>query len=262
MNSSAKVPNAFRHRWAQALHHPSGPRSGGRLFNLTLSILIFANVLAVVIETLPDLPAEWMRGFDTVEKVSLVLFALEYVARVWTSVEEPKFSAPIGGRLRYITQLLPLIDLLVLLSFFAPFDLRFLRLVRIVKMLRVLHLDEFVQPLHEVWQAIKVRRHLLVIAFVAMMMLMFFAAAGMYYIEHEAQPKVFSSIPAAMWWAVMTLTTVGYGDAIPHTPLGKFFAAVIATCGIGVFALPMAILTAAILDVDVHRRRSRPGDSE
>lgn len=262
MSPSAKAANTLRHRWAQALHHPSDPRSGGRSFNLALSVLIFVNVLAVVIETLPDLPTELMRGFEVFERVSLVLFALEYVARVWTAIEEPKFSAPIGGRLRYITQLLPLIDLLVLLSFFAPFDLRFLRLVRIVKMLRVRHVNEFIQPLHEIWQAIRVRRHLLVIAFVAMTILMFFAAAGMYYIEREAQPKVFSSIPAAMWWAVMTLTTVGYGDAIPHTPLGKFFAAVIATCGIGVFALPMAILTAAILDVDVRRHRSRPGDSD
>ncbi|TAG49979.1 MAG: two pore domain potassium channel family protein [Betaproteobacteria bacterium] len=111
---------------------------------------------------------------------------------------------------------------------------------------------EYDKPLRAIGRSIRARRKLLVIAFVAMLMMIFFAASGMYFIEREAQPKAFASIPDAMWWAVMTLTTVGYGDVYPITALGKFFAAIIATCGIAVFALPMAILTAAILDVKVE----------
>ena len=160
--------------------------------------------------------------------------------------------------------MLALVDLAVLLSYFAPFDLRFLwlmRIVRLLRLLRVLHLQEYEKPVKAIGAAIAVRKQLLVIAVVAMLMLMFFAAAGMYYIERGVQPKAFSSIPAAMWWAVMTLTTVGYGDVISATPLGKFFAALIATGGIAVFAMPMAIITAAILEVDARERREAKQDS-
>lgn len=255
MSSLQTARLRLRHRCGVALHTPSQSHGWGRRFNLLLSLLIFANVVAVVVDTLPTLSAETRSWLDAFEKFSFSLFALEYVMRVWTSVEVARYAKPMFGKFRYVVSVLALVDLAVLLSYFAPFDLRFLRLLRIVRLLRVLHLQEYEKPVKAIGAAIVARKQLLVIAVVAMLMLMFFAAAGMYYIEHDAQPKVFSSIPAAMWWAVMTLTTVGYGDVIPATPLGKFFAAVIATCGIAVFAMPMAIVTAAILDVDARARR-------
>ena len=254
MTSTHQLKASARSRWGAALHHPSQSHGWARRFNLMLSVLILANVVAVVIDTMPSLSVDATAALDWFEKFSFSLFAIEYLVRVWTCVELARFSPPVRGRLRYMVGILPLIDLAVLLSFFAPFDLRFLRLVRIVRLLRVLHLQQYEEPLQAIGAAIAARRQLLVIAVVAMMMLMFFAAAGMYFIEHDVQPTVFSSIPAAMWWAVMTLTTVGYGDVLPVTPLGKFFAAVIATGGIAVFAMPMAIVTAAILEVDVRAR--------
>jgi voltage-gated potassium channel len=217
--------------------------------------LIFLNVVAMVVDTVPSLPQAWHDALALFETVSFAVFAMEYVARVWSAVDLEKFRAPTMGRLRFALRVLPLVDLLALLSYFAPFDLRFLRLLRVVRLLRVLHLTEYDKPMRAIGRSIRARKKLLVISFVSMMIMIFFAASAMYFIERHAQPKAFASIPDAMWWAVMTLTTVGYGDVYPVTPLGKFFAAIIATCGIAVFALPMAIITAAILEVNVDEEK-------
>jgi voltage-gated potassium channel len=249
-----------RRTWGLALHEPAHARGWARRFNQLLMLFIVATVLALVVNTIPDLDPALRDALSTFEDISFVVFAIEYAARIWTAVEIPRFAKPIAGRCRYVTRFLPLIDLLVLLSYFAPFDLRFLRLLRIVRLLRVLHLAPYEAPLAAIGRGIAARKHLLVIAIVAMMTTMFFSAAGMYYIEGDAQPKQFSSIPATMWWAIMTLTTIGYGDVYPITPLGKFFAAIIATCGISVFAMPMAIITAAILDVKVDSPPQRKSD--
>jgi voltage-gated potassium channel len=245
----------LRHQVSNILHRPESPSKLGRRINLALGILIFLNVVAMVVDTVPELPQVWHDALGVFETISFAIFAVEYVARVWSIVEVPKFAKPVAGRLRFAFRFLPLIDLAALLSYFAPFDLRFLRLLRVVRLLRVLHLSEYNAPMRAIGRSIHARRRLLVIAVVAMLIMIFFAASGMYFIEREAQPKAFASVPAAMWWAVMTLTTVGYGDVYPITPLGKFFAAVIATGGIAVFALPMAIITAAILDVKVEEEK-------
>jgi voltage-gated potassium channel len=245
----------LRHRTANVLHRPESPSTLGRRVNLLLALLIFLNVVAMVVDTVPTLPQTWHNALALFETVSFVVFAMEYVARVWSAVELEKFRAPTMGRLRFALRVLPLVDLLALLSYFAPFDLRFLRLLRVVRLLRVLHLTEYDKPMRAIGRSIRARKKLLVISFVSMVIMIFFAASGMYFIERDAQPKAFASIPDAMWWAVMTLTTVGYGDVYPVTPLGKFFAAIIATCGIAVFALPMAIITAAILEVNVDEEK-------
>jgi voltage-gated potassium channel len=246
----------LRHRIANILHRPELPSPVGRRVNLVLSVLIFLNVVAMVVDTVPQLPAVWHDMLGAFETISFAVFAIEYVCRVWSIVEVEKFRRPVAGRLRFAMRFLPLIDLAALLSYFAPFDLRFLRLLRVVRLLRVLHLSQYDAPMRAIGRSIRARRRLLVIALVAMLIMIFFAASGMYFIERSAQPKAFASIPDAMWWAVMTLTTVGYGDVYPVTPLGKFFAAIIATGGIAVFAMPMAIITAAILDVKVeHEQR-------
>jgi voltage-gated potassium channel len=241
----------LRHRTARVLHYPDSRSKAGRWINLSLAVFILLSVLALVIDTVPDLPPGWHEGLRILEKVFFAVFLVEYLARLWSIVEVPRFDSPVGGRLRFSMRLLPLIDLAVLLSYFAPFDLRFLRMLRVVRLLGVLHLKRYEKPLRAIGASIRSRKRLLVISVAAMLLMIFFAASGMYFIERDAQPKAFSSIPASLWWAVMTLTTVGYGDIYPVTVLGKIFAGVIATCGIAVFALPMAIVTAAILDVDV-----------
>jgi voltage-gated potassium channel len=254
---------SLRHRIGHALHEPATARGWARRFNQLLTFFIVATVVAMVINTIPEVDPRVHAVLDVLENVSFVVFAVEYVLRVWSAVEIPRFRSRFSTRLKYCIRFLPLVDLAVLLSYFAPFDLRFLRLLRIVRLLRVLHLAAYEAPLRAIGRGIAARRHLLVIAIVAMMTTMFFAAAGMYYIENDAQPKQFPSIPATMWWAIMTLTTVGYGDVYPITPLGKLFAAVIATCGIAVFAMPMAIVTAAILEVKPDEMsRNRSGESD
>lgn len=146
MSSSTTTWLQMRHRWSVALHTPSQSHGWGRRFNVLLSLLILANVAAVVIDTQPTLSGEMRSWLDIFEKVSFSLFAIEYLARVWACVEVARYAKPIAGRVRYAMSVLPLVDLAVLLSFFAPFDLRFLRLMRIVRLLRVLHLQEYEKP--------------------------------------------------------------------------------------------------------------------
>ena len=129
-----------------------------------------------------------------------------------------------------------------------PFDLRFLRIARMVRLLKVMRLEHLDESMQRISGALRRRRALLIIALTVMVACIYAAASLLYQIEHNAQPRVFTSIPATFWWAMETLTTIGYGDMIPMTPLGKICAGLISVFGIGIFALPTAIVTAAIVE--------------
>ena len=151
-----------------------------------------------------------------------------------------------------------------MLPFYLPFlsvDLRVLRmfrLFRIMRIMRIAKLARYSESLQMLLRVVKSRREHLISAVFILLILLVVAASLMYYAEHDAQPKVFSSIPAAMWWAAATLTTVGYGDAYPVTAIGKVMAAIIAMLGIGMFALPTGILGAAFLeDLDSRKKNQR-----
>ncbi len=216
--------------------------------SLLLTALIVINCLVVSLETVEAIHRPWQHVFHLIELVSTSIFLVEYLCRLWACVEQPKFAQPVVGRLRYMLQPLALLDLIVLLTFFAPVDLRFLRIFRITRLLRVLHMEQFNRSLHGIVHAIARRRHLLGVAAAFMLTSVYFTAALIYWVEHPVQPEKFSSIPETVWWAVVTLTTIGYGDVFPITPLGKALTSVITLFGIGVFALPAAIITAAVLE--------------
>ena len=136
-------------------------------------------------------------------------------------------------------------------TFWLPIDLRFLRVARIVRLLKVLKLEHFEDSLERISIGLRRRSALMIVA-VAMMILCIYAAASLVYqLEHDAQPDVFTSIPATFWWAFETLTTIGYGDMVPQTTLGRLFAGMISIFGIGIFALPTAIVTAVIVEAGV-----------
>ncbi|MES2320272.1 MAG: ion transporter [Pseudomonadota bacterium] len=243
-----------RHQLFKILHRPSpGTRFAGPV-SYVLSTLIIINCLAVSLETVKALYEPYQMLFLAIEVVSAAVFLVEYLCRLWVCVEQPQFAAPLLGRLRYALQPLTLLDLVVLLTFFAPVDMRFLRVFRLTRLLRVLHLDVFNQSMHAIIDAVARRRHLLVVSVVFMLTAVYCTAALIYVVEHGAQPEKFTSIPETAWWAVVTLTTIGYGDIAPITPLGKALTSVIVLFGIGVFALPTAILTAAILDAGAREK--------
>jgi voltage-gated potassium channel len=230
------------------LHAPDPGNRVARWANYFLAALILANAVSIAVESMPGLDPRLASALRWFEAVSTGLFIIEYVGRIWTCVEQHRLSRPVWGRLRYARQPLALLDLLVIVTYWTPWDLRFLRVVRLVRLLRILHLYEFEAALDRLTVSLGRRKELLLVSVALMAMFVYLAASLLYEIEHWRQPEVFSSIPATFWWACVTFNTIGYGDMVPLTPLGRLFAALISVFGVGVFALPTAIVIAAIIE--------------
>ena len=209
-----------------------------RALDAGLFALIVLNVVASIVGTMPQVDARFGRELAAFETFSVVIFTVEYVVRVWAA----------RNRLRYVFSPLAVIDLLAVLPFYLPLlgvDLRFVRAIRLLRLFRMMKLARYVRALGLFGQVARAKREELVVTASVMGILLICASSVMYYAENEAQPQVFSSIPASMWWSVATLTTVGYGDVFPVTPVGRLVAGVVAVLGIGFFALPTAILDPA-----------------
>lgn len=208
-------------------------------------VLICLNVLAFSAETVPALGERYRSYFYAFNLFSIAIFTIEYAARIWSSVEIPilRNQAPWRARLKFARAPLQVIDLLVILpfylSFLIPIDLRVLRILRIFRFLK---LARFSPALHSLGRVIAIERRALIGALFVMTTLLLFAATGVYFLERDAQPESFGSIPAAAWWALATLTTVGYGDVVPVTLAGRLFGGLIMIFGLGMFALPIAII--------------------
>ena len=218
----------------------------GRWFDLFMMVLIISNVIAVIVETIPGLDPEhhiFLQAFDT---ISVMIFSVEYLTRLWVCTENKAegFDRPIIGRLKHMLTPLALIDLIAIapfyLAMFVSFDFRFMRIFR---MLRLLKLTRYSPAIETFGAVIKSQRRPLGAALLVMMMVLVFASSVVYMFEREAQSEAFASIPHAMWWGLATLTTVGYGDVTPVTAAGKIFGAFIMIMGIAMFALPAGILT-------------------
>ena len=239
-----------RLRLFHILHKPEPDSAVTRNVNYLLAAVILINCVAVALESVPAIHTPHRALFSEFEILSTGLFIVEYLLRLWVCVEREEFKAPLAGRLKYALRPLPLLDLIVIVTLWAPWDLRFLRIFRLSRLLRVLRLDGLDRSLQSVLAAVRRRRNLLVMSLLAMGISIYCLAAMLYFVEYPAQPEVFSSIPATLWWSVVTLTTIGYGDMAPVTSLGKVLAGMAMLIGIGVFALPTAIITAAILEAD------------
>ncbi|MCA9270078.1 MAG: potassium channel family protein [Planctomycetales bacterium] len=237
-----------------------------RRVDIALVVLIGLNVAAAVLESVEEIHSLAPRLFAAVEQVSVVLFSLEYLARLWSCTSSPRFASPVMGRVRFATSLFALVDLLAIAPFYLgllpgvslALDLRMLRALRL---LRLLKLSRYSQALQTFGRVFYRKRQQLTAAIIFLVLLLLFASTLMYYAERDAQPKSFASIPAAMWWAVSTLTTVGYGDVYPITPLGKLLAALVAVLGIGMFALPTSILGAGFVEALDEKSPPPPADN-
>jgi voltage-gated potassium channel len=223
----------------------------GRVVNVFLITLIVANGLAFAAETVPSLYARYGPEFEAFNTFSVMVFTVEYVLRLWSSVEIPllRRMPHWRARLNFATGPMMIIDLLAILPWylylFVPLDLRALRVLRLFRLFRLLKLLRYSPALLTLKRVIAHEYRALLGALLIMMMMMLFSASIVYFLERDAQPDKFSSIPAAAWWALATLTTIGYGDIVPITPLGRVFGGVVMLFGIGMFALPIAILSAA-----------------
>jgi len=230
-----------------ALDHPAG-----RLIAGTLGLLIFLNVIAAVLETDSLVFQSYNHFFDVFALISVIIFAGEYLVRVWCCTENPLYRDPVRGRLKYMVTPVALIDLFVILPFLLlpfivmnPETLAFIRFFRIFWILKISHYSRALRTFGRVFSA---KRGEIFVAFFVMFVLLILGSALIYFAEHNTQPQKFSSVLASMWWGIETMATIGYGDMVPVTPMGKFIAGIVALLGVGLFALPAGIFASGFIE--------------
>ncbi len=225
---------------------PSARPKGLSSLNLFLGAAILLAVLLAILETEPTL-WHWARVFWVAEVSLGVVFALEYAGRIWVAAEA-KIETPWRCRLAFVVSPAGLADLVAVISVFfwtGGAGGFLLRLVRLLRLIRVAKLGRFSRAWSEIRRAIVDRREALIISFGLAVVAVLLTATALYFVEGAAQPEAFGSIPRAGWWAVATLTTIGYGDVYPVTALGRVLGSVAAIASIGLVALPAGILAAA-----------------
>ncbi|MAI60536.1 MAG: potassium channel protein [Rickettsiales bacterium] len=222
-----------------------------KFIDIFLVNLIFFNILMVILETVDTLYFRYRLWFIYFELFSVTIFSIEYVSRFWSCVENKTKGETNGkARLRYIFSFSAIIDLIAilpsLLAFLFPtVDLRFVRALRIFRLLKFSRYSNSINTLLIVlWD----QRKSLGAAFFILFIVLIISSSGMYIVEKDIQPDKFGSIPQSMWWSIVTLTTVGYGDVYPVTSMGKFFGSIIIILGIGTVALPSGILASAFTE--------------
>lgn len=249
----------LRKRTAQLFEQSLPSDTTARMLNFMLLLLILLNVIAIIIESVDSIYSGYQTEFHYFEIFSVVIFTIEYLFRVWSSIDltDNYNHSPFLGRIKYILSPMALVDLIAILPFYLSLymaiDLRFLRVLR---MLRLFKLTRYSPALGALLDVIQKESEALIAAIVVLVIMLIIAASGIYLLENESQPEVFGSIPESMWWAIVTLTTVGYGDAVPITIMGKFFAGFIGLIGIGMLALPVAILASGFAQ-NLNQRRQK-----
>lgn len=241
------------------LEDPEGRDPRARWVRGFLVILILLNVFALIIETMEDVSSTYQHVFRSFEYFSVAIFSVEYVVRIWVCSQCQGNGGGFVGRVKHVLSPLMLVDLLAILPFYLPLllpaDLIFLRALRLMRLLRVLKLGRYSDAVQIFFRVAALKREQLAVAGFGLGILLIVASSLMYYFERVEQPAIFGSIPHAMWWAIITLTTVGYGDAYPVTLMGRFLASIIALLGIGMFALPAGILSAGFVEYDDLKKK-------
>ena len=245
-------------RILQILSRSSGSDRASRICDRFLSTMILLNLLAVSLESVDALSASYGTAFFAFEMVSVAIFGVEYALRIWSAAanEASEHSSPAKRRLEYIFSFTGLIDLIAILPsllplFLGEIDLRWLRVLRLVRLLKISH---YSSALEDLIAAIRSEKSAFGAAMYLFFIALFASSSLMYVVEHKAQPENFSSIPTTMWWSLITLTTVGYGDVSPVTPVGKIVGAMTAMMGVCVVALLTGIVATAFSN-QISRRQ-------
>lgn len=240
------------------------PQKGLSPVNLALIILIFIAVIEAVLDTEPLISRGREELFADVELGIGIIFLVEYVARLWVAVENPKFANSRFPRLRYALTPIAIIDLLAVvpsLFAFGGAPSLLLRFFRILRILRLAKLGRMSNAWDDIREAFHNRRHEFGLVLGLLLLTVLLSGSLMYFAEAEAQPDKFGSIPRSLWWAIITMTTIGYGDTYPTTALGRLLGGFIAIAGVMMIALPTGIFAASFTEAMDRRRRAK-GDSE
>lgn len=211
--------------------------------------LILANVLAIILGTDPGIARAAGPALVWFQWASVVYFTLEYALRIWACTADDAYVHPILDRVRYMASPLGIIDLLAIAPFYLPLVMhvnpQVLQVLMLFRLFWLLKLGRYSTTVSRMDDVIRSKGKELTAAFSLVGVLIILAAAGMWFFEKDTQPDKFGTIPLAMWWSVVTLTTIGYGDVFPTSIGGRIFASFVAIAGIGMIALPAGILASA-----------------
>ena len=242
---------AIRRRTFEVLDTGAEGDSLSRTIDVMIMGLVLGNVVAVILESVPSIGRAYHDLFIAFEQVSVAAFSAEFLLRIWSVADDASYgSHPVHRRLCYLRSPMAIVDVLAIapfyLSAFFALDLRFLRVLRL---LRIVKLTRYSAALGRILEVYRLQRTALAASFFVMAVAIVLSASFVYVVENQAQPEAFGSIPAAMWWAVCTLTTVGYGDVTPITPLGKIMASAIQMVGIAMVALPTSLFASGFAHI-------------
>mgnify|MGYP006335120333 FL=1 len=229
------------------------------LADLIITFWIVLNITAFIASTSPIFSLEQKLIFEYIEIVSSLMFSIEYIFRMWVCTVDRQYKHPLWGRIKYALTPLSIIDLISVLPFYLMLlfpSIGFVNSISILRLLRLLKMSRYSESVRTLGTVLHAKKEELIATAFAVFIILIFASSIMYFVESEAHPKAFGSIPDAMWWGVVTLTTVGYGDIYPITPLGRFLGAILAFLGIGIFALPAGIIASGFSE-EVQKRRQQ-----
>lgn len=255
----------YKKRTFEIIEKAQGEDKVSRCFDMMILCLIVLNTVAIVLESFNPLYEAYGYYFKVFEVLSVIVFTLEYLLRIWTAdLAYSTYHKKRHAIRRYVLSPMALIDLFAILPFYLPMvipvDLRFLRLFRFSRLMRLLKINRYTKALIQIGEVITAKKDELVATVFLMCFMIMMSSTMMYFFESEVQPEAFPNIVASFWWAIATLTTVGYGDVYPITIMGKFFASITALLGIGLVALPTGIISSGFVEL-ISKKKVKKEDT-
>ena len=255
-----------KHRIYEIMERAEQGDRASRVFDLFIVSLIALNVAQVIIETVDEIAQDFGPLLAWFEFFSVIVFTIEYLLRLWSCTSDVEYRSSFGGRVRFALSGFALVDLMAIAPFylqlFLNLDPSLVGAVRLFRLFRLFKMGRYIRSIRVLGSVVSQKRKEMYLVATVLIIVLIMISSLMYYVENEAQPEAFSSIPAAMWWGMVTLTTIGYGDVYPITALGKFFGILVAMLGIGMFALPAGILSSGFVEALARETESTEAGEE
>ncbi len=238
----------------------------GNCFSLFILLLIACNVLVCILETEASFYELSPQFFSLFDFISVIIFSAEYILRLWSCTASPSYKHPIFGRIRFALLPMSLVDLLAILPFYLHLlipgiDLRFIRILRLFRIFRIFRSGHLASSFRMIKNVVTTKKDELIMSSMIMFFLVIISANIIYLVEHQEQNTLFTSVPQSMWWSIITITTIGYGDMYPITALGKIVGSITAFLGVCAFALPVAVIGAGFLE-QVQEKKTKEDNPE
>lgn len=243
----------------ETIEYTGEPFTINWIYDFLLIVMVLLNAAAIMIESIDEAYVLYYEKLITFEVISVAFFAADYFLRLWSITENSRFHHPLKGRLKYMISPMAIIDLLAFFPYFIAMyahDYEYVKFFAILRFFRFLKVVRYIKAVKIFGNVLRNKRHELSFSFVFVLFILLLVSTLMYYVERDAQPDEFKSIPHAMWWAIATLTTVGYGDVVPVTVVGKMLGGIIAILGIGLVAIPSGIMAAGFTE-EIRKEREQ-----